>query len=103
MENMGIFPGNEKNIFLELRGEHLEGVARRSNPVVLFVPLFRGTNDGEIVESVLSPDINTLEPKLARHGYGIAVLCEHLSARRNEVRAYLKGQLTAGKTEEFNK
>lgn len=59
--------------------------------------------DGEIVESVLSPDLNTLEPKLARHGYGLAVLCEHLSARRNEVRAYLKGQLTAGKTEEFNK
>lgn len=59
--------------------------------------------DCEIIEAVLSPDLNTLEPKLAREGYGIAVLCELLNARRSEVRAYLRGQLSAGKTEEFNK
>ncbi len=58
--------------------------------------------DRDIIESVLSPDLNTLEPKLARQGYGMAVLCEHLNARRSEVRAYLRGQLAAGKTEEFN-
>jgi len=59
--------------------------------------------DSEIIEAVLSPDLDTLEPKLARHGYGMAVLCEHLNARRNEVKTYLRGQLSAGKTEEFNK
>lgn len=43
------------------------------------------------------------EPKLARPGYSTAVLCEHLGARRSDVRAYLRGQLPAGKIEEFNK
>lgn len=73
--------------------------------LALIKGLTTGTNpiDSEIIESVLAPDLNTLEPKLARQGYGMAVLCEHLNARRNEVRAYLRGQLTAGKTEEFNK
>lgn len=59
--------------------------------------------DMETVEAVLSPDLNTLEPKLARHGYSVSVLCEHLNGRRSEVQAYLRGQLAAGKTEEFNK
>lgn len=59
--------------------------------------------DRDIIESVLSPDLDTLEPRLARQGYGMAVLCEHLNARRSEVRAYLRGQLPAGKTDEFNK
>ena len=59
--------------------------------------------DRDIIESVLSPDLNLLEPKLARQGYGMAVLCEHLNAHRSEIRAHLRGQLAAGKTEEFNK
>ncbi len=71
--------------------------------------LAKGHNTGtkpvnrEIVESVLSPDLDTLEPRLAREGYGVGVLCDHLNARRSEVRAYLKGQLSAGRTEEFNR
>ncbi|MDX2502971.1 MAG: AAA family ATPase [Gammaproteobacteria bacterium] len=59
--------------------------------------------DSDIIEAVLSPDLDTLEPNLARHGYTMAVFCEHLNARRNDVRAYLRGQLAAGKTDEFNK
>ena len=59
--------------------------------------------DTEMIEIVLSPDLNAIGPKLARHGYGITVLCEHLSARRAEVRSYLCGQLGPGKTEEFNR
>jgi hypothetical protein len=59
--------------------------------------------DADIVEAILSPDLDKLEPRLAREGYGINVLCEHLNARRSDVRAYFKGQLAAGKTEEFNK
>ncbi len=57
----------------------------------------------EIIESVLSPELNTLEPKLARQGYSISVLCELLNARRTDIKAYLRGQLPALKTEEFNK
>jgi type II secretory pathway predicted ATPase ExeA len=59
--------------------------------------------DQDIIESILSPELNTLEPRLARQGYSMAALCEHLNARRHEVKAYLKGQLAVGKTEDFNK
>lgn len=57
----------------------------------------------EIIEAILAPDLDGLEAKLARQGYGIAALCEHLNARRSEVRAYLQGQLAAGKAEEFHR
>jgi len=59
--------------------------------------------DVEIIEAVLSPDLNTLEPKLARHGYNTTALCEHLNARRNEIKAYFNGQLPAARADEFNK
>jgi type II secretory pathway predicted ATPase ExeA len=59
--------------------------------------------DVEIIEAVLSPDLNTLEPKLARHGYNTTALCEHLNARRNEIKAYFNGQLPAPRADEFNK
>lgn len=55
----------------------------------------------ETVEKVLSPDLDGLEARLARNGYGINTLCKHLGARRTEVRAYLSGQLAGGKAEEF--
>ena len=57
----------------------------------------------EIIEAVLSPDLNTLEPKLARHGYNTTALCEHLNARRSEIKAYFNGQLPAARADEFNK
>ncbi len=60
------------------------------------------TVDVEIIEAVLSPDLNTLEPKLARHGYNTTALCEHLNARRNEIKAYFNGQLPAPRADEFN-
>ena len=59
--------------------------------------------DVEIIEAVLSPDLNTLEPKLARHGYNTAALCEHLNARRSEIKAYFNGQLPASRVDEINK
>ena len=59
--------------------------------------------DHEIIETILSPDLNSIEPKLARHGYNISVLCKHLNARRSEVRSYLSSQLAPGKTDDFNK
>jgi hypothetical protein len=59
--------------------------------------------DVEIIEAVLSPDLNTLEPKLARQGYNTTALCEHLNARKSEIRAYFNGQLPAARADEFNK
>lgn len=57
----------------------------------------------EVIESVLSPDLETLEPNLSRHGYNMKTLCEFLNARPKDVRSYLRGQLDQLKTAEFDK
>ncbi len=59
--------------------------------------------DADLVHTVLSPDLDGIEARLARNGYGINALCGHLGARRAEVRAYLAGQLVPGRTDDFNK
>ena len=57
----------------------------------------------ETVQSVLSPDLNMLEPNLARHGYSFTVLCDKLNIKRQEIKAYLRGQLNPSRLEEINK
>ncbi|MBF0398163.1 MAG: hypothetical protein HQK78_15400 [Desulfobacterales bacterium] len=59
--------------------------------------------DNDIIEMVLSPDINAIGPKLARQGYNIPVLCEYLNANCSDVRSYIQGKLSSNKTEDFNK
>jgi hypothetical protein len=49
----------------------------------------------------MAPDINTLEPTLIRHGYNTKALCELFNVRQPEVRAFLRGQLPADRTEEL--
>jgi len=51
----------------------------------------------------LSPDLNLLEPNLARHGYSFGVLCDKLNIKRQEIKAYLRGQLNPNRLEEINK
>lgn len=55
----------------------------------------------QIVEGVMSLDINALEPTLTRHGYNVRALSELLNIRQAEVRAFLYGQLAPGRTEEL--
>jgi len=57
----------------------------------------------ETVQSVLSPDLNMLEPNLARHGYNFVVLCEKLNIKRQEIKTYLCGQLNPSRMEEINR
>ncbi len=57
----------------------------------------------EIIQSVLMPDLDGIEAKLARNGYNLQALCEVLNSRPSEVRAYLLGQLNTNKVVEFNK
>ena len=57
----------------------------------------------EIIQSVLVPDLDGIEAKLARSGYNLQALCETLNARPTEVKAYLLGQLNTNKLPEFNK
>ena len=58
--------------------------------------------DLEIIQSILSPDIDGLEAKLSRNGYGIGTLCEVLSAKPKEVKSYLNGLLPPSRAQEFN-
>lgn len=55
----------------------------------------------EVVESVLSKDLNDLEPTLTRHGYSPKVLAELLNIRVSEVRKFLNGQLAPGRMQEL--
>lgn len=57
----------------------------------------------ELIQSVLAPDLDVMEAKLARHGYNLPALCEVLNAKPSEVKAYLLGQLHSNKLQEFNK
>jgi type II secretory pathway predicted ATPase ExeA len=57
----------------------------------------------ETLNSILSPDLDAIEPSLARHGYNFAVLCERLNVKRHEIKAYLRGQLNPNRAEEINK
>lgn len=54
------------------------------------------------IQKILSPDLNMLEPNLARHGYNFVVLCEKLNIKRQEIKAYLRGQLNPSRLEEIN-
>jgi type II secretory pathway predicted ATPase ExeA len=55
----------------------------------------------EIVEAVMAPDINALEPMLIRHGYTARALTELLNVRPAEVRALLHGQLPEERADEL--
>ena len=57
----------------------------------------------ETARSILSPELNGLEPNLARNGYNIGVLCDCLNLKRHEVKAYFRGQLSPNRFEEINK
>lgn len=56
----------------------------------------------EIVQSVLVPEINGLDAKLARNGYTNKHLCDLLNSKNHEIKLFLKGQLTGPKVQEFN-
>jgi hypothetical protein len=47
---------------------------------------------------VLAKDINELEPKLTRHGYGHKALADILNIGQGDVRKLLRGQLPPGRT-----
>jgi len=46
----------------------------------------------EVVDSVLSADLDALEATLTRHGYNARTLAELLNVRPAEIRAFLRGQ-----------
>jgi hypothetical protein len=48
----------------------------------------------EAVETVLSRQLDDLEPKLTRHGYDVHNLAEQFNAKPAEIRRFLRGELT---------
>lgn len=56
---------------------------------------------GAIVESVLSKQIDELEPKLTRHGYDVRGLAEQFNAKPTEIKLLFRGQLDAARTKEL--
>ena len=47
----------------------------------------------QLVEALLSPQLDGLEPRLRRHGYDVPDLAELINARQGEIRSLLRGEL----------
>jgi hypothetical protein len=50
----------------------------------------------------MAPDLQALEPTLARYGYNVSTLSEVLHIRQAEVRLSLQGQLPPSRAEELH-
>ena len=56
---------------------------------------------GVIVESVLSKQIDELEPRLTRYGYDVRGLAEQFNAKPAEIKLLFRGQLDAARTKDL--
>jgi hypothetical protein len=54
-----------------------------------------------IVDSVLSKQIDDLEPTLTRHGYTAKIVAEMLSTKQVEIKAMFKHNLEAGRARDL--
>lgn len=55
----------------------------------------------ELVETVLSRQLDDLKPTLARHGYRLKDMTDHFEAKAAEIRAMLSNQLEPKRTAEI--
>ena len=55
----------------------------------------------EVVEAVLSQQIDDLEPRLTRHGYSVRTLAEQFNAKPVEIKRLLRGERDAARAREF--
>ncbi len=55
-----------------------------------------------VVESILSKQIDDLEPTLTRHGYNVKNLSEQFNAKPAEIRSLFRGQLDPARTRELH-
>jgi N-acetyl-anhydromuramyl-L-alanine amidase AmpD len=54
-----------------------------------------------VVESILSKQIDDMEPTLTRHGYNVKSLSEQFNAKSAEIRSLFQGQLDPTRTREL--
>jgi type II secretory pathway predicted ATPase ExeA len=92
--------------------EALELFARRlGTPLQIEQYLTRALEEGwrvgekpitaQLVEALLSPQLDELEPRLRRHGYDIPDLAELINARQSEIRSLLRGELEPARSREI--
>jgi type II secretory pathway predicted ATPase ExeA len=55
----------------------------------------------ELITSILSRQIDDLEPTLTRHGYNVRNLAEQFNTKPAEIRLLFKGQLDAGRSQDL--
>jgi len=55
----------------------------------------------EVVEAVLSRQLDELEPRLTRHGYSVHSLSEQFNAKPAEIKRLLRGELDPARTREL--
>jgi hypothetical protein len=55
-----------------------------------------------VLETVLSRQLDDLEPRLTRHGYSVKNLADQFNAKPAEVRLFLRGALDAERTRELS-
>jgi type II secretory pathway predicted ATPase ExeA len=56
----------------------------------------------EVLETVLSRQLDDLEPRLTRHGYSVKNLADQFHAKPAEVRLFVRGALDAERTRELS-
>lgn len=56
----------------------------------------------EVVETVLSNQIDDLKPRLARHGYNVRNLAAQFHTKPREIKQFLRGALDQQRTHELN-
>ncbi len=55
----------------------------------------------QLVETILSPQLDELEPRLRWHGYDVRTVAELASAKTSDIQALLRGELEATRTREI--
>jgi type II secretory pathway predicted ATPase ExeA len=54
----------------------------------------------QLVEAILSPQLDELEPRLRRHGYDVRAVAELAGAKTADIQALLRGELEAARARE---
>jgi hypothetical protein len=57
--------------------------------------------DADMIDAVLSRQLDELEPRLTRNGYDLRSLAEQFDAKPGEVRRLLRGELEAARAAEL--
>ena len=55
----------------------------------------------QLVEAVLSPQLDELEPRWRRHGYDVRAVADLANAKMADIQALLRGELEVGRTQEI--